>query len=45
MSHRIHSIEIEYFQQSVVGERFNCHMVPVFACTAAWINDDDYDKS
>jgi len=44
MTHRVHAIEFEYFQQGVVGERFNRHMVPVLSCTAAWVNDDDYDE-
>lgn len=43
-SHRILPIEIEYIQQSVVGERVNRHIVSALACTATWVNNGGYDE-
>ena len=43
-SHRILPIEIEYIQQSVVGEHVNRHIVSALACTATWVNNGGYDE-
>ena len=43
-SHRILPIEIEYIQQSVLGERVNRHIVSALACTATWVNNGGYDE-